>query len=185
MIISVIKAQKLKKILALGGIFAVFLFTFILSIDFSIIEKELTGLSHTIERRLALSSSSFSLVSEHWISGIGGGAFYSVFSKFRNLDIGNAYYNYAHNDYLQFWAEYGIIGITLLTLFIAFALKENIHVIRVSNNHLYRAFAYASLYGSIGLGIHSIVDFSLHIPCLLYTSPSPRDQRGSRMPSSA
>ena len=25
----------------------------------------------------------------------------------------------------------------------------------------------------------------LHIVCLLYTSPSPRDQRGSRMPSSA
>ena len=25
----------------------------------------------------------------------------------------------------------------------------------------------------------------LNIPCLLYTSPSPRDQRGSRMPSSA
>ena len=25
----------------------------------------------------------------------------------------------------------------------------------------------------------------LTIPCLLYTSPSPRDQRGSRMPSSA
>ena len=27
--------------------------------------------------------------------------------------------------------------------------------------------------------------FSLIYPCLLYTSPSPRDQRGSRMPSSA
>ena len=25
----------------------------------------------------------------------------------------------------------------------------------------------------------------LDLPCLLYTSPSPRDQRGSRMPSSA
>ena len=25
----------------------------------------------------------------------------------------------------------------------------------------------------------------LHVDCLLYTSPSPRDQRGSRMPSSA
>ena len=24
-----------------------------------------------------------------------------------------------------------------------------------------------------------------HVTCLLYTSPSPRDQRGSRMPSSA
>ena len=26
---------------------------------------------------------------------------------------------------------------------------------------------------------------SIHLVCLLYTSPSPRDQRGSRMPSSA
>ena len=28
-------------------------------------------------------------------------------------------------------------------------------------------------------------DYFLHCHCLLYTSPSPRDQRGSRMPSSA
>ena len=28
-------------------------------------------------------------------------------------------------------------------------------------------------------------EFLGHLPCLLYTSPSPRDQRGSRMPSSA
>ena len=28
-------------------------------------------------------------------------------------------------------------------------------------------------------------DWDLYSPCLLYTSPSPRDQRGSRMPSSA
>ena len=27
--------------------------------------------------------------------------------------------------------------------------------------------------------------FKLYLSCLLYTSPSPRDQRGSRMPSSA
>ena len=33
--------------------------------------------------------------------------------------------------------------------------------------------------------IRVIIDKTLKIPCLLYTSPSPRDQRGSRMPSSA
>ena len=27
--------------------------------------------------------------------------------------------------------------------------------------------------------------FAQHVPCLLYTSPSPRDKRQSRMPSSA
>ena len=39
-----------------------------------------------------------------------------------------------------------------------------------------------------GFGTFSLRDKSERIgrnPCLLYTSPSPRDQRGSRMPSSA
>ena len=35
----------------------------------------------------------------------------------------------------------------------------------------------------IGGGVSESAD--QHIHCLLYTSPSPRDQRGSRMPSSA
>ena len=34
--------------------------------------------------------------------------------------------------------------------------------------------------------VNGIIDYIEHqYPCLLYTSPSPRDQRGSRMPSSA
>ena len=34
-------------------------------------------------------------------------------------------------------------------------------------------------------GRHPLHQDLLYFPCLLYTSPSPRDQRGSRMPSSA
>ena len=36
-----------------------------------------------------------------------------------------------------------------------------------------------------GALLHTWLDRDLSIACLLYTSPSPRDQRGSRMPSSA
>ena len=39
-------------------------------------------------------------------------------------------------------------------------------------------------YGADSVTIHLRED-RRHINCLLYTSPSPRDQRGSRMPSSA
>jgi len=35
------------------------------------------------------------------------------------------------------------------------------------------------------LGVKTVRDLLYFFPCLLYTSPSPRDQRGSRMPSSA
>ena len=50
------------------------------------------------------------------------------------------------------------------------------------------------VYGRKGSGKSSLIRhalenrravFEIHISCLLYTSPSPRDQRGSRMPSSA
>ena len=37
----------------------------------------------------------------------------------------------------------------------------------------------------IGQQMIYLVNDLLGFPCLLYTSPSPRDQRGSRMPSSA
>ena len=47
--------------------------------------------------------------------------------------------------------------------------------------------ALISLYIVIGLLAFTLVGPLLWSvdPCLLYTSPSPRDQRGSRMPSSA
>ena len=35
------------------------------------------------------------------------------------------------------------------------------------------------------LAFNAYADLERYIVCLLYTSPSPRDQRGSRMPSSA
>ena len=35
------------------------------------------------------------------------------------------------------------------------------------------------------LGVATIAELAAYYVCLLYTSPSPRDQRGSRMPSSA
>ena len=40
----------------------------------------------------------------------------------------------------------------------------------------------ALMHGMVEAGADVI---ELGVPCLLYTSPSPRDQRGSRMPSSA
>ena len=36
-----------------------------------------------------------------------------------------------------------------------------------------------------GVSEHTFLDWKKRYSCLLYTSPSPRDQRGSRMPSSA
>ena len=56
-------------------------------------------------------------------------------------------------------------------------------LIRLAPGESFDLFAHASRINgtiSVGIGINSSISI-----CLLYTSPSPRDQRGSRMPSSA
>ena len=47
-----------------------------------------------------------------------------------------------------------------------------------------KAFAIVTVYILVG-ALWAVFRSVLNIICLLYTSPSPRDQRGSRMPSSA
>lgn len=153
------------------GVFLVFLSSLLLLCtmlvllsDYSVIQDEVSGLSHTLHRRWALSKAAFTMLQDHWLVGIGGGAFYSQFSVYRTLEIGNNYYNYAHNDILQFWIEYGLIGITLLTIFLLGVLKDNIAVLKESKIGHQAAIAYASIYSIIGVIVHSLVDFPLHIP---------------------
>ena len=44
---------------------------------------------------------------------------------------------------------------------------------------------YDQVYQAMGLDRPLLVQFGYYLRCLLYTSPSPRDKRQSRMPSSA
>ena len=48
-----------------------------------------------------------------------------------------------------------------------------------------KSIDYQSLEWSKRVVFDNLKDYDVHMICLLYTSPSPRDQRGSRMPSSA
>ena len=54
-----------------------------------------------------------------------------------------------------------------------------------SNYHFYHAFALIILGFVNHLYEKLVLRRTMLFCCLLYTSPSPRDQRGSRMPSSA
>ena len=65
----------------------------------------------------------------------------------------------------------------------AFADAAHVTEISLSNNRLIpNAMEPRSAVALFDAGTG---DYTLYTTCLLYTSPSPRDQRGSRMPSSA
>ncbi|HIG42271.1 MAG TPA: O-antigen ligase domain-containing protein [Gammaproteobacteria bacterium] len=63
--------------------------------------------------RLFLSQRTLQMLESDWLTGIGAGAFYSVYPQFRDHRIGS-YFDHVHNDLLQFPAELGVIAAGLL-----------------------------------------------------------------------
>ena len=88
-------------------------------------------------------------------------------------------------DVCQFWERFVIFGLREL----GFGLDTFVNkVLRVVYGCLDAVLLFVQFRGDLiqgGLQLSQIGSVFFQWSCLLYTSPSPRDQRGSRMPSSA
>ena len=73
-------------------------------------------------------------------------------------------YTHAHNDYLEFGAEVGAIGLSLLGLMVLMSFGAALRAQYLRRDPLMRGLSFASMMGILALMIHSAVDFSLQIP---------------------
>ncbi len=103
------------------------------------------------------------LVRRHPISGYGGGSFSSSYQSVQGPGIKYFYY-YAHNEYLQFSAEYGLIATLMLGSLVLLSLWHVQYAIRKRRSNLMRGMAFATMMAIIGNLIHATVDFPLQIP---------------------
>ena len=88
-----------------------------------------------------------------WLSGVGLGGFEAVFRQVQPADMGG-WYDYAHNDVLQWLLEMGLVGLLLL-LAVAVALVRNARLER-ETIPIYAGLA--------ALMLVAFGDFSWHIP---------------------
>ena len=100
---------------------------------------------------------------DYQLTGSGLGSFYGVFPRYRGADIVN-YYREAHNDYLQFAAETGLIGLGLLGLIVAASMLAALIAQYRRRDPLLRGMSFAAIMGITAILIHSSVDFNLQIP---------------------
>lgn len=68
----------------------------------------------------------------------------------------------AHNDYLELWASAGVVGVGLFVWFMI-ALVKRVRWFMATLSGFQRAAALGALVGIVGVGVHSLVDFGLHI----------------------
>lgn len=115
------------------------------------------------ETRDEVDAYSLKLIQEHKIFGTGLGSFATAFMPYREQDV-VLYYDYAHNDYLQFAAETGLIGVALLGVAVLISLISALVAQAKRHDPLLRGLSFSAIMGGVALMIHSTVDYNLQIP---------------------
>jgi O-antigen ligase len=92
---------------------------------------------------------------------VGAGAFHASFPYYQDAGVLGFYRN-AHNDWMQWLAELGIVGFVLGAVAVATAFKKD------SGKHIYlpRHIRRGIMLGLAGVCLHAILDFPFRIPAI-------------------
>jgi O-Antigen ligase len=126
---------------------------------------EMTGVDasemHEGARRRDIWRATWQMFKAHPIAGVGLGGFWTEVSVYHSAS-GVLTPQQAHNDYLELLASGGILGAALLIWF-AFALIKQARQSVNASGGFQRAGFLGAIIGVVGVGVHSIFDFGLHI----------------------
>ncbi len=153
---------------------ALLLFASVLAVDMLLIGERF-GLERVIERidttrleregRIKLLSEIGPVVEAYALTGSGLGTFSMAYEPWRSEAMTD-YMNHAHNDYVEFFIETGLIGTVLLG---GLLLWHAMHAFRVAfrrRNRLKVAAAFAVLMAMLALGLHALAEFNFQIPAI-------------------
>jgi len=116
-----------------------------------------------VEERVEPGMDALKILEDYPLFGSGSGTFYTAYPRYRRPEI-NGQFDHAHNDYMQFLAETGLIGAALMGLFVLGSLACALLAQARRRDPLARGVAFSVTMGLIAIGMHSTVDFNLQIP---------------------
>jgi O-antigen ligase len=105
------------------------------------------------------------------VFGTGLGTFASAYPAYEKRGGPEMLLTHAHNDYLEFFSELGLVGTVFLFGGILTLAIRSFLVWRERRNPEAKGLALGGIVSLAGMGLHTLTDFNLHIPAnmLLFT----------------
>ena len=116
-----------------------------------------------VQGREETPEAAMNLIRDYPVFGAGPGSFYLAFPPYRTEKIG-AFFDHAHNDYIEIAAESGLPGLAILGLFVILSVGAALRAQWERRDPLMRGMSFACIMGVTSILIHSWVDFNLQIP---------------------
>ena len=109
------------------------------------------------------------MIADYPLTGIGPGNFKTVFTQYQPPGL-RSHFTMAHNDYLHFLSETGLLLIPVIIWMIIALYRKGFNKLK-NRSRLVRATTLGAMTGITGILCHSITDFNLHIPAnaILFT----------------
>ncbi|WP_043960025.1 O-antigen ligase family protein [Alteromonas mediterranea] len=127
------------------------------------VQQRIEQTNLTQESRDEVVTDALPLLSQYGVIGTGGGTFYTVYPQVQSESIQH-FYDHAHNEYLQFAIEFGIVGAAAIALLVLLCAKSALSAMRHRRHPLPRGTAFATVMAVVGMALHSTVDFPLQAP---------------------
>lgn len=151
---------------------AIILFASLMLVDFFIVGQwfgfdemveRVQNTSAATETRDEVVRDSLLMVRDYAVSGTGLGTFYSSYPQYQGDDV-IGFFDHAHNDYLEFATNLGLIGFIPLAMTVLLALRVALQTMYRRRDQLAKGAAFAAVMGIFSLLLHSSADFNLQIP---------------------
>jgi tetratricopeptide (TPR) repeat protein/O-antigen ligase len=119
--------------------------------------------------RVMLALDTVTMVRDFPLWGVGLGAWSTTFPHYQRTELAGGYFREAHNDYVEFAAEMGVVGLALLTWFVVMVVKRVRAGVRAASETIRPLLI--GLGGSLGvIAVHELLDFNLQIPAIAVLS---------------
>jgi O-antigen ligase len=103
----------------------------------------------------------------YWFSGVGPGA-YQVFFVNHRIAEQTAFFDHAHNDYIEFLIEYGLFSLSLFILLLVFLYKIFMFIFK-TDSKFYKYLGICVISSMIYMLLHGNMDFNARIPANVVT----------------
>jgi O-antigen ligase len=150
-------------------VLAVLVMAFFIGAGSTIQRFALDNLLH--EDRPLFWANTVSMVRDFPLFGTGLGTFVSAYPAYETRGVPERLLVHAHNDYLEYLSELGLVGMALLLGGILYLTVRAYLAWRERRNPEAKGLALGGIVSLAGMGLHTLTDFNLHIPAntLLFT----------------
>ena len=123
------------------------------------VQQRLQETSWLAESRDQVYLWSLNIIQDFPITGTGMASFYTVFPGYEQSYLG--FYDYAHNDYIQFAVEAGIPATLLLGFVVLYSLVKCVKTVHHRHSRTMKGIALGAIMAMLGMLIHISTDFNL------------------------